>query len=318
MAAGYTLSSYSHGSVPWLVLGNGVVVGAGIGFGYVCPIATCLQWFPRHKGLVTGITVAGFGGGAILLSSAAAAWEGTLDVLTMFRYIGWTYGAIVVGSSLLVVLPPARREAGKVLAIPYGALLRDGRLWTLFALMLSGTFGGLMTIGNIKPMGLAAGVPTAAATAAISVLAVGNAAGRVIWGWIMDRWGNLAIPASLTWLAGMIALLVLSGRHPGVYYVGAVGVGVGFGACLVLYAAAVARAYGPDAVGRVYPLVSLSYGAGGIVGPVVAGRIFDVTASYTPALILAAALAAGGAGFYFLVGAKVIGNREEVKAAGNG
>jgi OFA family oxalate/formate antiporter-like MFS transporter len=44
----------------------GFLAGAGIGFAYVCPIAALVKWFPEHKGLVSGLAVAGFGFGAYL------------------------------------------------------------------------------------------------------------------------------------------------------------------------------------------------------------------------------------------------------------
>jgi OFA family oxalate/formate antiporter-like MFS transporter len=50
-------------------LGYGVIGGAGMGRGYVTPIATAAKWFPDRKGLVTGIVVMGFGVGAFLMSS---------------------------------------------------------------------------------------------------------------------------------------------------------------------------------------------------------------------------------------------------------
>ena len=50
------------------VLGIGLLGGVGVGFAYLVPIATCILWFPRHRGLVTGIAVAGFGGGAALIA----------------------------------------------------------------------------------------------------------------------------------------------------------------------------------------------------------------------------------------------------------
>ena len=41
-------------------VGYGVMGGAGIGLGYVTPVATASKWFPDHKGMATGITVMGF------------------------------------------------------------------------------------------------------------------------------------------------------------------------------------------------------------------------------------------------------------------
>jgi OFA family oxalate/formate antiporter-like MFS transporter len=58
---------------PWaLYLTYGVIGGAGIGFGYVCPIAAAVKWFPDKKGLITGLAVAGFGAGALFFAGPAA------------------------------------------------------------------------------------------------------------------------------------------------------------------------------------------------------------------------------------------------------
>ncbi len=60
-------------SRPWaLYLTYGVLGGAGIGFTYVCPIAASMKWFPDKKGLVTGLSVAGFGAGALFFAGPAS------------------------------------------------------------------------------------------------------------------------------------------------------------------------------------------------------------------------------------------------------
>ena len=47
------------GQSPALLSGYGVIGGAGIGLGYVTPVATVAKWFPDRKGLATGIVVMG-------------------------------------------------------------------------------------------------------------------------------------------------------------------------------------------------------------------------------------------------------------------
>jgi OFA family oxalate/formate antiporter-like MFS transporter len=303
-AAGYVVASFSGGRLWLLLLGIGVVAGAGIGFGYVCPLATCIKWFPRQKGFVTGLAVAGFGGGAVLLSALASALFGRgVDVFVIFRYVGLAYGAAIIVAALGLSVPAAARGgAQKAAGIPVGTLLRDGRFWLLFGGMFAGTFAGLLTIGNLKPIGLTGGVAAALATIAISTLAVGNACGRVLWGVIADKIENRALPLSLAFLAlAVLALIPLSGF--GWPFVGtAFAVGFGFGACFVLYATAVAHVFGPAEVGRSYPLVFLSYGLSGTLGPPFGGLLFDLTGGYTAALVVAAALAAAGALAFLLFG----------------
>ena len=73
-SGGYLIAGWAlHlDSIPLFYLGYGVIGGAGIGLGYVTPVATVAKWFPDHKGLVTGIVVMGFGVGAFLLSKGLA------------------------------------------------------------------------------------------------------------------------------------------------------------------------------------------------------------------------------------------------------
>jgi len=78
LAAGYAIAGIAGPSFPAVLLSIGVIGGAGIGMGYVCPIAACVKWFPDLKGIITGLAVAGFGGGAFLFIKLAGNWGGLL------------------------------------------------------------------------------------------------------------------------------------------------------------------------------------------------------------------------------------------------
>lgn len=65
---GYLVAAASGGNLSVLILGMGVLSGIGMGFGYITVLATVVKWFPNNKGLAMGFSVAGFGGGAIILS----------------------------------------------------------------------------------------------------------------------------------------------------------------------------------------------------------------------------------------------------------
>ncbi|HBG18856.1 MAG TPA: hypothetical protein DDY32_06145, partial [Desulfobulbaceae bacterium] len=60
---GWLLASLGVHSFVFTILGIGLLAGIGAGMAYIVPIAVCIRWFPRAKGLVTGVAVAGFGGG---------------------------------------------------------------------------------------------------------------------------------------------------------------------------------------------------------------------------------------------------------------
>ena len=63
---GIFLASFAGSSLTLLYLTYGVIAGAGIGLGYIVPIATLVKWFPDKRGIITGIAVAGFGGGGMM------------------------------------------------------------------------------------------------------------------------------------------------------------------------------------------------------------------------------------------------------------
>lgn len=289
---GYLTAALSGGAFPLLLLGVGVLAGMGTGFGYACPLPICMRWFPEHKGLVTGIAVAGFGGGAVVLASLTdLLMRGGLDVLAVFQWIGVAY-AVIMLLAAQVLRFPARPAADRPRCTPRSAvLLRDPSFIALVVGMFAGTFAGLLVIGNLKPLGLSAGLSATWATWTISVFAAGNVAGRIIWGRIADRLGRMAIPASLAFLALALTVLTLTGmRWPLAIVAASFLVGFGFGACFVVYAAHTARRYGIDLFGKAYPLVFLAYGAAAIVGPWVGGWLYGVSAGYSTALWLSVAI----------------------------
>jgi OFA family oxalate/formate antiporter-like MFS transporter len=67
---GTALAGRSHG-LATLYLTYGVIAGAGLGLAYIVPVATLIRWFPDKRGMITGITVAGFGAGALTTAPIA-------------------------------------------------------------------------------------------------------------------------------------------------------------------------------------------------------------------------------------------------------
>jgi OFA family oxalate/formate antiporter-like MFS transporter len=205
-AAGYLLASFSNGSYGLLLLGLGIITGAGIGFGYVCPLTVGMKWFPNNKGLVTGISVAGFGSGAIILSATADHFLGRgMDVLVFMRWWGIVTGSILLIAAYFLKAPDIRDGSrsstvgiGKVTSIQF-SICAIG--------IFAGTFTGLLVNGNLIPLVVEFGVEISQSSKAIALFAVGNAVGRIAWGHYFDRLGYKSIPISLIGLS--IACTVL-------------------------------------------------------------------------------------------------------------
>src|SRR5215831_10229817 len=81
---GVFLASFSANKLWWLYLSYGIIGGLGLGFGYIVPVATLVKWFPDRRGLVTGLAVCGFGGGAVLAAPIATGLIGSVGVGATF------------------------------------------------------------------------------------------------------------------------------------------------------------------------------------------------------------------------------------------
>jgi len=69
---GFSLASLTT-SLALLYAAFGCVVGVGNGIGYAASMPVASKWFPDRRGLVVGLTVAGYGAGSALIGPLATA-----------------------------------------------------------------------------------------------------------------------------------------------------------------------------------------------------------------------------------------------------
>lgn len=163
----------------WLIFSFSILGGLGIGFGYVCPIATCVKWFPDKRGLITGLAVAGFGAGAFFFAPLAKALisGGAYEIMTLklfalpqigvfntFLTLGIIFlVAVVFGSSLLKNPPagykpagwnPPQPAGGAVSRIDYNPIemLATPAFWLLWITYFAGCTAGLQVIMKASPI----------------------------------------------------------------------------------------------------------------------------------------------------------------------
>lgn len=286
---GYLAASFSGGSFALLLLSLGGIVGCGIGFGYVCPLSLGMKWFPEKKGLVTGVAVAGFGAGAVLLSSIAEYFlTNGADVLTFFRWFGITSGIILFAAALFLSEPPTEKVESSTAPHDRSAFLTWPFLLNVIGIF-SGTFAGLLIIGNLKPIVLDVGLTAKQAAIAVSVFAVGNGLGRIAWGKLFDLFHYKCIPFLLSSFAVAIgALLIPLSSWLVMFVIGLIG--FYYGANFVLYASAISRFFGTASFPRLYPVCFITYGFAGIIGPGIGGFIADHTGSYDIPIYLCIAI----------------------------
>ncbi len=298
-ASGYLVGSFSSGNFTALVMGFGIIAGVGIGFSYICPLSLCLNWFPERKGLVTGIIVAGFGCGAIAyVKIADFMLSSGVPVLEALRWIGLASGGIVMFSSLFF-MPPRRDENVKSpeTGAPLLTLLGSRHFIFLSIGMFCGTFGGLLIVGNLKPVGIILGLAPEGASLAVIVFSIGNAIGRLLWGMLFDRLGSITI-ASCLMILGLSALAMEFTGGSYLLYIDVILISFAFGGCFVLFAAQVAVSFGVSRVGLIYPFVFLAYGLAGIAGPPAGGWMLENTSLFFTNCVVAGFAISGSMLFF--------------------
>jgi len=309
LGMGYMAARFAGSSFSGYLLTIGVIGGAGLGFGYVCPIAACVKWFPDKRGLITGLAVAGFGAGAWLFAQIASNLMESIGIPATFMTLGIIFLIAIFFSSLLLVNPPEawvpkgfkveKKKAKAAVNFTARQMLKTKQFWFLWLMFTFAASAGLMVIGNLKPFGINSGLTAALAGSAVGILALFNGAGRITWGFLSDKIGRTRAMTFMFILQGMMMLILIKmGATPLTLAIAAAWVGFNFGGNFALFPSATADFFGTKNLGINYGWVFTSYGVAGILGPILGGRIFDLTGSYLYAFmpsgilcILAAGLA---------------------------
>lgn len=303
LGLGYILAGLVGGTnVALLVLFIGVIGGSGIGLAYVVPIAVGMRWFPDRKGLITGLAVAGFGFGAMGWVKLAGAWGNLIANVGLsmtFAIYGIVFLLMVVIGGIWMVFPPdgwkpagytppeaKKGQVAEGVNFTSNEILRTPQFYMIFLTFMISAGAGLMTIGLMKlfPIealqggGISATKASAMAGTAMAVFfSLANGIGRIAWGTMSDKLGRKASVVTMCVTQGvfMIAFVKMAGT-PGLLFLAATLIGFNFGGNFALFPTMTADTFGAKHVGQNYPWVFLSYGVGGIFGPIIGGRLGDL------------------------------------------
>lgn len=163
----------------------GLIMGIGLGTGYLSPVKTLMLWFKEQKGLATGLAVAGFGA-AKAIASPIMEWMlkslGKNGIWLMFLILALVYFAMMFTGHLLLKKPDdwheptdASEKKSIISVIKTKPVLNYVGIWLMFYINIT---CGLMLISQekmiIKCIGLAGVVGIIS-----SISAVFNAGGRL-------------------------------------------------------------------------------------------------------------------------------------------
>ena len=299
-AGGYLLAGLAlHiDFLPLFYLGYGVIGGAGIGLGYVTPVATAAKWYPDRKGLATGIVVMGFGVGAFLLSIVLAPilivhTEGDLPLV--FAGLGILFAAILLPSSYFLRDPS---PGYRITAAGAATVLQEDEdsgtvkeclqsrefaiMWLVFFFniaagiaVISFQSSLLQDVWGLADPAIEPEVLAQYGATLIAVSSLCNGAGRLFWGLLSDRIGRVRVFRILLGSQMVVFGILMTESNPWVFSALICYVLLCFGGGFATMPSFVLDVFGAKKMSVIYGAILTAWAAAGIFGPVYVGYIKD-------------------------------------------
>jgi OFA family oxalate/formate antiporter-like MFS transporter len=288
---GWVIASLGMHNFILTILGIGVLGGIGAGMAYIVPIAVCIRWFPQNKGLVTGIAVAGFGGGAALVSQTGGWLMESLDrtPFQAFFIFGLVFTMSIALSGATMSFPKDI-TLHKPRPVKLSDLLGHPGFRLLYGAMFVGLAAGFAVNANLKELFQGGENSVRVGITGVSLFALANAAGRIAWGMVFDRVQSAtAIQANLFLQALVLLAAPFMLQSVVGFWCFTLFTGFNYGGVLVLYVSSASRCWGAAKVSQIYGWLFSSNIAASF-SPILAGLVFDSFHSFTPALSTLAGL----------------------------
>jgi MFS family permease len=249
-------------------------------------------WFDERRGTALAVVIAG---GAL----ASMVHPPILDAL--IRATNWRVACLVMGAVLLVVGVPTvalfvrerQLRAGPSSAAIAGSTTPDAvRSW-IFWTLIATVFGAAVAFNGVVVHLVALltdrGIASGAAALALSLMGAAGLAGRLITGWLIDRFRATYVSAGLLALAAAGIVLLSSAPSLSTALLAAAMIGFGMGGELDVTPFLLSRYFGLRSLSTLYGLAWMAMGSGAAAGPVLMGRAFDAGGSYDRMLLQFAA-----------------------------
>lgn len=288
------------GSLPMLYLSYGLIAGIGLGLGYIVPVATLIKWFPDRRGMITGIAVAGFGAGALITAPVATRLIKSVGVGATFELLGLAYFVIVLACAPVMVNPPegykpegwvppavTKSSSGSNFTLPQA--LRTWQWYALWLILFLNVNAGIAIISQASPMAQEIShVSVVVAAGMVSLISIGNSAGRFLWAWFSDAIGRRNVFLVMFLLQAVI-FFVLSRVESfdlltALCFIVLLCYGGGFGTM----PAFAADYFGAKDVGSIYGMMLTAWGVGGMFGPGLIAQVRQASGRYQGAMTIIA------------------------------
>jgi len=314
VGAGLVLISTTQSYGTW-VIGFGVLVGLGLGFGYSSATPPALKWFPPAKtGLIAGLVVAGFGLAPVYLAPTSEHLLAQYGLLKSMRLYGIAFTVIVCGLAQLLVNPPsgytpvspstASAAKPNTASKKPSEIVSTSTFWVLWIIYFIGSGAGLMVISSVS--GMAKKSMGSAAFVAVALMAIGNASGRICAGLASDKIGRrwtlmLVLLIQAVLMLAAIPIINSDSSASLVIVLLATLIGFNYGANLSLFPSYTKDLWGLKTFGMNYGILFTAWGTGGFVLSRLQQMLFAGSKNFNSSFLTAALLLFIGAALTLLL-----------------
>jgi predicted MFS family arabinose efflux permease len=307
-ALSFMAFALSNGSLTLYYLTWGTVALLGAGTLPITWTRGVNAWFEERKGLALGLTLMGTGIFGVI-SKPLTSW--------LIATWGWRGAYVGLGLlPLLIALPVAfflfrnaEGSPGKAQGTPsdrgqtFAQTMRDWRFWLMAAAFVPISFALGGPIPNMENILKAGGLAPTQIVGLTSFIGLSALIGRLLGGWLLDRFWAPAVALVIIVLPGISCWLLAHGPlTPTTAWVSIVLIGFAVGVEYDLMAFFVARYFGMRAYTQIYALLYGCFAFGAGTGPAIFGWSFDRTGSYASVLMVSFAVLVLGALSFLALG----------------
>ena len=301
-------------SVEMLYVTYSVLAGIGGGIVYAGTLGNTVKFFPDKRGLASGLVAAGYGSGATIVAPIASSLITSFGVLTTFKIFGAIFFVIIMLCSMVIKNapagfkpegwnPPVDVKTPKPAArdMVWSQMLRDGVWWVILVMLTCGAMSGLMITAFASPIGQQMfKLSPMDAALFVSLVAVSNALGRIIFGAVSDKIGRANTIMVMYTLSALGMLnLALTDSVAG-FAASAIAVGAVFGGFMSTMPSIISERYGLKNFGVNYGITFIGFSLAAIFGPMTAATVRQSTGNYEQAFWVALGLNVAGLVFAFI------------------
>ncbi|WP_295520279.1 MFS transporter [Limnohabitans sp. Rim8] len=284
MAVGLLATSWATSL--WAVyLSYGLLVGLGIALVYTPSIASVQPWFTTRRGLAGGIASSGVGAGTLLVPVLVAMAIGPIpwrEAMQLLALVVLLLGLLAAG--LLRRAPGVQATSGAGGGSSSGLSLRETLRtptfrWLYLATVLASPVM-FIPFAHVSASARDLGLGEAFAVGLVGLIGVGSLVGRFAIGWLADRLGRAQTLVLMQLSMGASYLLWGAAGGQGLLVVFALWFGLSYGSIVSLLPAICMDYFGGKSVASVVGTLYSGAAFGNLLGPVLAGAVFDVSGHY--------------------------------------